>query len=372
MPYAKQMVKEMLAGAGIILNGSRPWDPQIKDPRVFGRVLKHGSLGLGEAYMDGWWTCANLAELVARVCRTNFVALINQNPLVKAGLWPAVLLNWARQRSFQVGQVHYDIGNDLYQAMLGRTMAYACALFGPQANTLDQAQEAKLDLVCRKLKLKPGLRVLDIGCGFGSFAKFAGERYGVNVTGLTISREQALFCLKFCKGLEHQVLLQDYRTYRVSPNRKFDRIVSIGMFEHVGWRNYRAFFTKAAEFLKDDGLFLLHAIGTGVSKKIGDPWIQRHIFPNSHIPAMAQISQAFERLFVLEHWENIGPHYYHTLLEWDKNCDLAYPKLKYPVRFQRMWKFYLQSCAGLFKARDKHVWQMVLTKNGLKGGYEFE
>jgi cyclopropane-fatty-acyl-phospholipid synthase len=279
----------------------------------------------------------------------------------------ARLFNFQKiSRACQVGKKHYDIGNDLYGCMLDELMIYSCA-YWKNANTLDDAQKAKLDLVCRKLNLKPGMTVLDIGCGWGGTARFAAERYGVDVTGVTVSEEQLKFGCDICQGLSVDIKLQDYRRL----NGKFDRILSIGMFEHVGYKNYRTFMKKTKTLLKEDGLFILQTIGANRSTVRIDPWIDKYIFPNAMLPSPLQVTAAVDGLFVIEDWQNLGPHYEKTLLEWHKSFQENWNDLKhrYDDRFYRMWNYYLLSCAGTFRARKNQLWQIVLSPSGVSGGY---
>jgi cyclopropane-fatty-acyl-phospholipid synthase len=250
--------------------------------------------------------------------------------------------------------------------MLDKRMIYSCA-FWKNASTLDEAQEAKLDMVCRKLELKPGMRVLDIGCGWGGMAQFAAKNYGVEVLGVTISKEQASLARERCQGMPIEIRLQDYR----SIDDTFDRILSLGMFEHVGYKNYRTFMNKARNLLKEEGLFLLHTIGSNTSRKTTDCWIQHYIFPNSMIPSAKQIAGSMEGLFVLEDWHNFGADYDKTLMHWFDNFRSSWNALKknYDERFFRMWKYYLLSCAGTFRARSNQLWQIVLSPKGIPGGY---
>ena len=243
---------------------------------------------------------------------------------------------------------------------------YTCG-YWKDASNLEQAQVQKLDLVCRKLGLKKGQHILDIGCGWGSFAKYAAEKYGVSVTGITVSKEQVEFGRKLCAGLQVTFELKDYHDIE----GEFDHIVSLGMFEHVGYKNHRAFMQIAQAHLKDGGLFLLHTIGGRFSKHIGEPWITKYIFPNGLIPSVAQIGTAIENIFIMEDWHNFGADYDKTLMSWFRNFDTNWPKLKfaYNDRFYRMWKYYLLACAGAFRARELQLWQLVLSKRGVEGGY---
>lgn len=362
----RQRVAALLARAQVQVDGDQPWDLQVHDPRVFARLLAQGSLGLGEAYMDGDWDAGALDQLLARL----LAARLDQQVLGWGDRWAAVrarLINaQAGHRAFAVGERHYDLGNDLYRVMLGQRLVYSCG-YWRTAQTLDAAQEAKLDLVYRKLQLAPGQRVLDIGCGWGEALKFAAERYGVSGIGLTISCEQAAYARELCRGLPIEIRLQDYRAF----DEPVDRIFSIGMFEHVGVRNYRRFFDIAARCLPADGLMLLHTIGTNVSTNRTDPWIDRYIFPNSMLPSAAKITAASEGRFVLEDWHNFGADYDRTLQAWRANIEAGWDRLpaRYDERFRRMWRFYLAASMATFRVRKCQLWQLVLSPQGLPGGY---
>jgi cyclopropane-fatty-acyl-phospholipid synthase len=362
----KRALTELLAHAGISVDGDQPWDIRVLDPRMFRRVLASGSMGAGESYMDGWWECAQLDEMLRRV----FVAKLEEKlPSLRqliAGVRARVLNPQSRRRAFTVGERHYDIGDDLYERMLDRRMIYSCA-YWRTASDLDAAQEAKLDLVFRKLGLQRGMRVLDIGCGWGGSAQFAAERYGVEVTGITVSRHQADAAIERCRGLPVKILLEDYRDL----TGRFDRIFSLGMFEHVGVRNYRTYFSTARRLLEPDGLFLLHTIGGNTSVKANDAWIERYIFPNSMLPSMAQITRAAEGLWVIEDWHGFGVDYDRTLMAWYENVERRWGEIaaRYGERFHRMWRFWLLGSAAAFRARQNQLWQIVLSPSGVVGGY---
>lgn len=370
---AKNIIQSLLSIAGVGINGKNPWDIFVRHERFYKRVLQEGSLGLGESYMDGWWDCERLDEFFSRVLSARLDK--------KIGLkWKNILRNilniifnmQSMSRAFQVGERHYDIGNDLYKAMLDKQMVYTCGYWSgnPPAGGLDEAQENKLDLVCRKIGLRSGQKILDIGCGWGSFARYAAEKYGASVVGVTVSKEQAVLGEKICKGLPVEIRLEDYREIK----GEFDHIVSLGMFEHVGDKNYRAYMEVANKHLKDGGLFLLHTIGGNISVHNGDAWVKKYVFPNGMLPSIGQIGRAIEELFIMEDWHNFGYDYYKTLTAWFENFDRAWPELKksgkYDERFYRMWKYYLLSFAGAFRARNKQLWQIVLSKKGISGGYK--
>jgi cyclopropane-fatty-acyl-phospholipid synthase len=356
----------LLEHAGILLDGSRPTDMRVHDERLYARVFSHGSLGLGESYMDGWWDSEDLPGLFTRVLGAQLDTELKSLDTLLAHL-KARFVNLQRgDHAFDIGRVHYDLGNDLFQAMLGKRLVYSCGYWA-QANNLDDAQEAKLDLICRKLRLQPGQRVLDIGCGWGEALKFAAERYGVQGVGVTVSKEQAAYARELCKGLPIDIRLQDYREI----NEPFDAVFSIGMFEHVGALNYRTYFEIARRCLRDDGLFVLHSIGSNGSPSRPDPWIEKYIFPNSMIPAASQVTEALQNLWVVEDWHNFGSDYDLTLSAWRANFDAAWPQLaaNYDDRFRRMWRFYLSVSAAVFRSRRDQLWQLTLSPHGVPGGY---
>lgn len=363
----RNKVKRLLSFADVKINGDRPWDIQVHNEKLYARVLADGSIGLGESYMDGWWDCPRLDEFFNKILRAELDTRVN--PWTEFfDVLKAKLFNLQKpSRAFQSCAHHYDIGNDLYKCMLDKRLIYSCG-YWKKASTLDEAQEAKLDLVCRKLDLKLGMRVLDIGCGWGETAKFAAEEYEVDVVGITVSEKQASFGKKICEGLPVEIRLQDYR----DVDETFDRILSIGMIEHVGYKNYPTFMRVVNRCLKDDGLFLLHTIGSNRSVSTTDPWIERYIFPNSMLPSAKQITSAIENLFVIEDWHSFGVDYDKTLISWFRNFNKKWDvlKKKYDERFYRMWKFYLLSCAGTFRARKNQLWQIVLSPKGIPNGYQ--
>ncbi|HMN47273.1 MAG TPA: cyclopropane fatty acyl phospholipid synthase [Povalibacter sp.] len=365
MTSYRDAVESLLNGTDVAIDGDHPWDIRVRDPGFFRRVLAQGSLGVGEAYMDGQWDCERLDEMLFRVFRAQAEKHLPTLRQFWAALVATVMNPQTPRRSFKVGQKHYDIGDDLYSRMLDPRMIYSCA-YWKDAQTLEQAQEAKLDLVCRKLRLEKGMSVLDIGCGWGGAAQFAAERYGVNVTGVTVSKNQAAAATERCKGLPVKILLQDYRAL----TGRFDRIYSLGMFEHVGFRNYRTYFSTAEHLLERDGLFLLHTIGSNTTQEANDPWVERYIFPNSMLPSIVQIARAAESHFITEDWHSFGPYYDRTLVAWFDRFRIAWPELaeKYGERFKRMWEFWLLSSAAAFRARRIQLWQVLFSPQGVAGG----
>lgn len=367
---AKKVVQEILDPSDVQINGNRPWDIQIHNPNFYERVLSGGSLALGESYMDGWWDCEALDQFFERILEDRLDRKVKTNTILF--LWvmlKAKIINAQnRSKAYVIGKRHYDIGNNLFSIMLDRGINYSCG-YWETAKTLDDAQEAKLDLICRKMGLRSGMKVLDIGCGWGGFAKYVAEKYGANIHGITVSREQVKFADKFCQGLDVKIELKDYRNLK----EKFDRIISIGMFEHVGCRNYRAYMKVVHRCLKADGLFLLHTIAGNTSVNSTDPWINKYIFPNSMLPSAKQITSAAEGLFVLEDWHSFGQYYDKTLMAWHNNFTKNWAKLKdaYDERFYRMWTYYLLASAGSFRSRRNQLWQIVFSKKGIKGGYRY-
>ena len=360
------IVEEMLAAAGIAINGNNACDLQVHNPGLFKRILQEGSLGFGESYMDGWWDCERLDTLFTRILHFGVDERLPKHLTDIARIAYARLFNrQSRKRAWQVGKEHYDIGNDLFRAMLDPYMQYSCG-YWKDAETLEQAQLAKLKMICEKLQLKPGMSLLDIGCGWGGLAQYAAENYGVSVYGVTISAEQQKLAQERCQGLDVEILLQDYRDL----NRQFDRIVSVGMFEHVGPKNYDTYFSVAERNLKPDGLFLLHTIGANQTNLHVDAWIDKYIFPNGCLPSVRQISEASEKRFVMEDWHNIGADYDRTLMAWYENFKRAWPQLaeEYSERFERMFTYYLNACAGAFRARDIQLWQVLFSPKGVDGG----
>lgn len=361
--------KKMLRQAGVEINGNQPWDVKINQEQLYQRVMQEQSLGLGESYMDGWWEVEQLDEFFYRVIHANLdrVIKIKKDWKTLFFILGQVMLNHQTKTAARiVGEKHYDLGNDLFKAMLDQRMIYTCG-YWKTATTLNQAQEAKLNLVCQKLQLKPGQKILDIGCGWGGFAKFAAENYGVSVVGVTISQEQAHLARESCVNLPVEILLQDYRDVQ----GQFDHIVSLGMFEHVGYKNYQTYIKMVHEHLKDGGLFLLHTIGSSKSVKINDPWLDKYIFPNAMLPSIAQIGRAAEGLFVMEDWHNFGADYDKTLMAWLNNFKQNWPALApiYGEKFYRMWVYFLSVCAASFRARKIQLWQVVLSKDGVPSGY---
>ncbi len=364
----ESLIREILRQADVLVGGSRPWDITVHDPRLYRRLLRDGVLGLGESYMDEWWDCADLEQFIVHVLNADLERAISPLKLLLPVIMAKFINVQRKNRAASDVRSHYDLGNVLFQNMLDVRMNYSCG-YWRNVDTLDEAQEGKLDLICRKLNLRSGLRVLDIGCGWGAFLKYAAEKYGVTGVGITLSKEQVALGEELCSGLPVEIRLQDYRDL----DSAYDAVVSIGMFEHVGPANHRRFMETVDRVLKCDGLFLLHTIGSNDTKFSTDPWTQRYIFPGSCLPTMEQIAKAAHGLFLMEDWHNFGADYARTLRAWlcnfVSNWETTLSR-HYDRRFYRMWTYMLQTYAGAFRARRNQLWQIVYSRTGEPDGYD--
>lgn len=365
----KDRIVGLLCDAGIVVNGPDPWDLQVHSEEMWTRLFAQGTLGFGEAYMDGLWDCADIAEFINRIIRNRVHAKLRLTPNLVWQIAKAKLFNMQSvPLSRRVATIHYS-ETDAYRASLDNRMTGSCGYWPEGVTTLDDAQEAKLDLVCRKIGLKPGQLVWDIGCGWGAFMGFAAEKYGARCVGVTVSPDQAAYGRERYKHLPVEFRVQDYREF----DGKADHVVSMGMFEHVGHKNHRTYFEKARQVIKDDGLFMLHTIGQRDSSDTIDPWLEKYIFPGGVIPSMAQIGEAIDGLWTVVDVHNIGPDYDKTLCAWYDNFERKWTRRGTPEgeRFFRLWKYYLLVCAGGFRARGLQVWQFVLSPTGVPEGYRF-
>ncbi len=364
---AKQTLSGLLDTAGIRINGDRPWDLSIHDERLYQRILAEGSLGAGEAYMDGWWDVDQLDEFFTRIQRARLETKLRHPATLIDIVFSRIGNRQSRRRSRQVAAQHYDLPSRLYERMLGETMQYTCAYYGvdgQQLDSLDAAQRNKLALIASKLDLEPGMRVLELGGGFGELARYLAAEHGCELVSYNISRQQVEFARKRCEGLPVDIRLKDYRDV-AQDSGQYDRVVSIGLMEHVGPANHRGFFEIVKGRLKPGGLALIHTIGGNESRTRADAWISKYIFPGGVMPSEVQLSQAKEGLFVLEDWHNFGPDYDRTLMAWEANFISAWPELKksegFDDRFYRMWRYYLNLSASAFRARGLNLWQIVLS-----------
>jgi cyclopropane-fatty-acyl-phospholipid synthase len=361
-------LRDVIATAGITIDGTHPWDLQVPEPRAYERILRDGSVGFGEAFMDGWLDCERIDQFAERA----FCAELSKRLETPAAVMEAIKVRinpfGSRSRSFEIGVKHYNTGNDLFEVMLDKYMIYSCG-YWRQALTLEAAQLDKLELICRKLQLQPGMRVLDIGCGFGGLARYAAEQHGVSVVGISVSTEQIELGKRLCAGLPVDFRLIDYRDL----NESFDRVVSVGMFEHVGRKYYGDFFATCDRCLKPAGVFLLHTVGYEKEESI-NPWFDKYVMPGVEFPTVANIANSVGADLMLQDfhaWD--GSHYDKTLMAWFERFDAGWGQLKnkYDQRFYRMWKLYLQGCAGAFRAGRMRVWQYVFSKGRIPGGYAY-
>ena len=359
--FFKRQALKLLESADVRPGGGRPWDLIVHDERMYRRSILGGTLGFGEAYMDGWFDAPAMDQMFERVMggdlRDKLWAL--RFSQCAQALHNKLVNRQSKDRADMVAKTHYDAGNDLYERMLDPLMMYSCAYWQGGANDLAEAQVAKLDLIARKLELQPGMKVLDIGCGWGGAACHMATKYGVSVVGITVSEEQLVLAQERGQGLDVHFRIQDYRDLQ----EKFDAIYSIGMFEHVGHRNYDAYFRIAKQCLNPRGRFLLHTIGDHRGGGHVDPWIDRYIFPNGQLPSLELLARAAEPYFTIEDVHNFGPDYDKTTMAWTRNFEAAYPDLdhdRYDERFRRMFIFYLTSAAAGFRVRINQLWQVLL------------
>ena len=355
---------EFLEGVDIEINGSRPWDLQVYNQDLYKSILFNGSLGFGESYMKGWFDCDRLDLFFEKILSSGIYNEIGGAPLFFGKMKSKLRNLQSVSRAFQVAERHYDIGNDLFSLMLDKTMMYTCGYWTKDVSTLEESQLAKLDLVAKKLNLKAGMKILDIGCGWGGAAKHFANNYGVTVVGITISKEQIEYAKQNSDNMDVEFRLMDYRDL----DEKFDAIYSIGMFEAVGYKNYEEFFEVVRSCLKEEGAFLLHTIGGNESTTTSDPWVEKYIFPNGMMPSAEQIAKASEGIFIFDDWHNIGPHYDKTLMCWYDNFVNNYEKLKdkYDNEFYRMWTYWLLSSAANFRSRSLQLWQVLFSIEGSK------
>lgn len=368
MKNAETFICEILKLADVEFNGTRPWDIKVNDQQLFQILLNDGILGLGETYMDGLWDCTDLDELIFKIIKADLEHKVSPLKFLLPVITSKIFNVQKKSKAAKDVKSHYNLGNVLFKNMLDKRMTYSCA-YWKNSDSLDQAQEAKLDLVCRKIGIKPGQTILDIGCGWGSLLKFAAEKFGVKGVGITLSEEQVHLGREMCKGLPIELHLEDYREHK----GKYDHIVSVGMIEHVGAKNYKTFMKVSERCLKDDGLFLLHTIGASTSKTSNDPWTDKYIFPGGMLPTAARLTKASDNLFVIEDWHNFGVDYSKTLVAWYNNFNINWrAKISpyYDERFYRMWKYFLLTSSGSFRARRNQLWQIVFSKKGVTRGYQ--
>jgi cyclopropane-fatty-acyl-phospholipid synthase len=381
LPSLPLGLQSVLSVADVQIDGARVWDLRIPDTRAQSRliqaVMQRGSLGLGDTYVAGLWECSALDQLFTRLLLAQGDRRLARGSGLRAALWllrDRLFNLQSLHRSPTVARRHYDIHPQVYAAMLDPWRQYSCG-YWEQASNLAEAQEHKLRLICEKLDLRPGLRLLDIGCGWGGLAAYAARHYGVEVVGITLSEEQLKLARRHWDDLPLRFELCDYRQLHQLNCEPFDRVVSVGMYEHVGPRNAGAFFAAVCQALSDGGLFLLHSIGYHSRCRHTDPWIDTHVFPHGRLPAPGELADALERDWLVEDWHNFGSDYDLTLMAWSANVEDAWPQLAQLIgdhsdhttaeRFRRFWRYYLLCCAGFFRSRQGQLWQLVLSKANL-------
>jgi cyclopropane-fatty-acyl-phospholipid synthase len=364
---SKQLSLHLLGLAGIEVNGKNPWDIQVHDDRLWNRIISQRELGLAEAYMDGWWDVESIDQFLTKLLEINVLDKVPFSiSLVGHAVKSTVLNRQTKAKAAANAKHHYNIGNDLYTRMLDKEMAYSCG-YWKSAKTLDQAQIAKFDLICRKLELKPGMKLLDIGCGWGGLLRYAAKNYGIIGTGISPADNQIELARAKNGKLKIEYLQMDYRDL----SGKFDRIVSVGMMEHVGPKNLETFFNKCISLLAPDGMMLHHTIASNETKQVTDPFFDRYIFPGGVLPSLAQISKAVEKKVIIEDVHNFGPDYEKTLLAWYANINKKWREIpNYDERFRRMWNYYLLSSAAGFRARHIQLLQVVFRPMTSRGAYK--
>ena len=339
---------------------------RINDTRVLSKIARNPLLNLGETYIEQGWDVEDgkLAQLLT-ILRTNF-----EDELVRRGsmaAYAAILQTWNNlHASMRNVSHHYDLDESLFRAFLDQDMHYSCAYFRTPEQTLEAAQSAKCEHIRKKLCLKPGQKVLDIGSGWGSLGLYLAEQEDVEVTGLTLSNQQLCVAKQRAiqRGLDKQVQfrLEDYRNHQ----GEYDAVVSVGMFEHVGLRNFDGYFNKVGNLLSKDGIAMIHTIGHMDRPAATNPWIRRHIFPGGYIPAISEISTAIERsplVFAdIEVWRQ---HYALTLKEWNRRFQTVRSEFARDKgeRFCRIWEFYLLTCQTAFEVESLVVYQLQLSIN---------
>jgi len=372
----KELITEHTAIKIVDVQSAVPAEPStdgqvfwyVKDEDVYRRTLVQGDLGLAESYIEGLWETNDLEKFMREMIRVEAVKSdlgLAGLPLVASAVFGTVkwLLFPGNSPSGAKDNIalHYDISTKLYEQMLGETMQYSCAYYHSPGMTLDEAQYAKMRLVAHKLDLKPGMHVLDFGCGFGALAALMAREYGVHVTGVTLSEDQHAYAKKHFSGLNVDIRLQDYR----SMTGKFDRIYSVGIFEHIGRNCYQTYFDKCYDLLAEDGVMLIHTIGfarRGAWNHGG--FMNQYIFPGAELPTTSHFTQEFQDKWHLEDWHSFGLSYAKTLRAWKDKLNGWKGLEEFDTRFRRMWEYYLDCCAASFEARRTKLWQVVFTKLG--------
>ena len=351
--------------ADIRVGGDRPWDIHVSNSEFFARCFANPSLGLGESWMEGWWECERLDEMFLRAGRANLQKHMKISDAALL-LLAKMFFRPSKDDSSQYGRDHYELGTELFRRMLGERMAYSCG-YWKDASNLDEAQENKLDLIAAKLGFEPGQRVLDIGCGWGGMLRYFAEKYGINGVGVTISEDQYIQGNELCADLPVEIRLLDFKDLE----DKFDRIYSVEMIGHLHPKKYRGFMEQIKRSLGPGGLFLLQTMGCDRSDIKTDPWIEKYIFPDSHLPTASRIAKASEGHLVLEDWHCFSQDYDRTFSAWNSNLIAARDEIgaDQDQRVFRVWEYYLCACASGFRAGVNRLWQIVYSSADNPGHY---
>lgn len=355
----KLTLTTLLREANIEPNGASPWDPQIKDERFYRTVLLRGSVGLGDAYLNGWWECADISGFILRIIKSGIHLRVPRVDIFLRRLRFGLIDAQNRIRSKRVAELHYDEDPYIFEVMLGSTNSYTCARW-KGVITLDAAQQQKMDLLCKKAGLSSGMTVLDIGSGWGGFLAYAAERYQVRGIGLTISKTQLDYARKRYGNLPVEFRLQDYRDFVGGV----DAVVSICVIEHVGSDHYREYFQKVRETLtREDGFFAMQCILACDTQARMDPWTEKHIFPNGILPTLERIENAVEGILHIVDREFFRDDYVRTFSAWyenlvrNKNAIIA----RCGVRYFRKYEYYLCLYIAGFGSGRIDVGQFVLS-----------
>ena len=381
MKTAPAHIRSILSAADVQIDGERPWDLQVHHPeQLWPAVLRQGSLGFGNAYVAGVWDCPCLDQLFTRLLLARAderLAGGSRRRQLLQGLREQLVNLQSIRRSTRVARQHYDIEPRIYAAMLDPWWQYSCG-YWERASSLEEAQQHKLAMIAAKLRLGSGMRVLDIGCGWGGLAAYLARHHGVEVVGITLSAEQLEVARRHWGHLTVRFERCDYRELPALDLAPFDRVVSVGMFEHVGPRNARRFFQMMRGCLRHDGLALLQTIGARRTTATTDGWIDTHVFPHGRLPSPGELARSLEDHFLIEDWHNFGLDYDRTLMAWHSRCEAGWDDLTPLLQerwgasgaagFRRFWRYYLLCCAAFFRSRQGQLWQLVLSPGGATSG----
>lgn len=374
--WMEKRVTQVFNNAGILLDDDdSPYNIQLVKPDKFFRaVALRGHDGFADAYMKGYWECTALDQCVFKLLSSGAIDSLRFHPSNLRLCVSDLFRNKQKPGRAQRNVSHHYNRGAVFEVMLDRTRSYSCGHWA-LARNLEDAQIAKLDLVCLKLGLKPGMSFCDIGCGWGALLRHAAKKYGCASAGITLSTDQRDYIgspdFDSPEDVPLTARLDDYRNL----HGQYDRIASVGMFEHVGRKNARNFMRCVDRYLKPGGLFLLHTIASRHSSPSLNhpelPWIEKNIFPGGSLLSMGQITTAAQGIFKVLDQENFGPYYDLTLMEWAKNFKEGWESIKslYSEEFYRMWLYYLYSCAAGFRSGRLELFQIVLAKPDWQGLY---